>query len=359
MAAHILLWMDGLEAVPPRGVAPDLMVSPGSALSSLSPLAPLLEFLGLPDLMPDPPLAALAARYLGLASIPGAFWGRVEFTHLLQQRDRLLVLSPHRTGQTPHERSMLCQDLAPVLQADGHACHGGDGGYPLLRLAGPVPGRPASLDVLMDASLLDHLPLGRDDAPLRSIITTAQLVLARHPLNRERDQAGRMRLNTLWLSGLGALPESLAPQPLRAHHLCLAADPALLGAAALQGFATGRLSEDEPLEQWLTALIRHASGCALVYLGAPALLARHGMVSERDALLRQWLDALLPALTGHGQGTLWLVGGAEWPVAGSPAAAQPRPVWVLGKPRKRRGLWRRAPATCSWEALRRQWMVSG
>jgi 2,3-bisphosphoglycerate-independent phosphoglycerate mutase len=57
--------------------------------------------------------------------------------------------------------------------------------------------------------ILDHLPQGEGAAELIHLTNSAQMILANHPVNRERADAGELAANSIWLWGQGRAPQML------------------------------------------------------------------------------------------------------------------------------------------------------
>jgi 2,3-bisphosphoglycerate-independent phosphoglycerate mutase len=57
--------------------------------------------------------------------------------------------------------------------------------------------------------ILDHLPQGEGAAELIHLTNSAQMILANHPGNRERADAGELAANSIWLWGQGRAPQML------------------------------------------------------------------------------------------------------------------------------------------------------
>ena len=71
-----------------------------------------------------------------------------------------------------------------------------------------VPRFPAPEQALGEP-LLQHLPQGTEGRRWRVLLTDVQMLLHQHPLNAQRRAAGLPPINSLWLWGAGALPDSV------------------------------------------------------------------------------------------------------------------------------------------------------
>ena len=66
--------------------------------------------------------------------------------------------------------------------------------------------RAPPLSAVAGRSIERLLPEILSDIPLRRLVNEMQMLLHAHPVNRRRDDAGRMTINSLWLAGPGRLP---------------------------------------------------------------------------------------------------------------------------------------------------------
>ena len=234
----------------------------------------------------DWPWAALSREVDGGIS-DQAYWLRVDPVHLRIQRDRVILLGSELLNLPAEESAVLCADL--------HT-HFGDAFHPL-----PLqPGRwywrldrdpqmettPPSLAVGRSVETL--LPGGPGAAQWRALLNEIQMLLARHPVNQQREARNLPVINSVWIWGGGHVaPAALNSSPfycqddhLRAiaRHLGMAtlawtdkatelAPNALVLLDQLQVFGQygdvlgWRAAAKELDETWLAALIR--SGAAI------------------------------------------------------------------------------------------------
>ncbi|MBF0125375.1 MAG: hypothetical protein HQL60_08565 [Magnetococcales bacterium] len=242
----------------------------------------------------DLPLGWLQARSSGITAERGC-WCRLQFTHLYRQRDELLLMSPWRTGQTVAECQELATAVASEWQQRGWTVHVGSGGQLLLSTERACQVRTVPLERLERQSLATNLPSGRDGWLLHQLLVTGQMVLARHEINRQRTAAGRMALNTPWLSGVGSAvvgkPDITSVAPFAHPGCCWTAAPVVAGLARLAGYRTVLLSaEEDEIPQRLDKMLSDGhDGCCVLHLTTPALLARHGLQQQRRERLA-WID---------------------------------------------------------------------
>ncbi len=120
-------------------------------------------------------------------------------------------------------RLLACGDALQLTQADADALLSvlrplfGDSGMPI---DAPRPARwylrlpreaklpsMASPDEALGADLFDHLPEGPEGRRWRALLSEAQVALHQHPLNAQRQAAGKPPVNSLWFWGGGVPPD--------------------------------------------------------------------------------------------------------------------------------------------------------
>lgn len=229
-------------------LVPDLLPPPDApAALREARLRALERWLGRADLERSPPLGAdrcLAALY-GLDSPPpiaaislagdeaprqGA-WLRADPVHLQIEGDSIVV----------HDASVLdlhrdeAQSLAASLQR-----HFAQDGLRWLTPAaerwyievpeGELP-KTVPLEDVRGRDPFRRLPEGHGKINWRSAITEAQMVLAAHEVNAQREAAGRPAVNSVWFWGEGRAPERIE----RPYSLVLASGAFARGLARLSG----------------------------------------------------------------------------------------------------------------------------
>ncbi|MEO5378777.1 MAG: hypothetical protein H7832_13495 [Magnetococcus sp. DMHC-6] len=256
----------------------------------------------------DLPLGFFAALGLDLQPDPTRSWGRLAFSHLRQQREQLLFVSPHRTGQTRAEIQRLAQDLAIELAIDGWTIHSSLNEHLLISYPNPLHIRTTPLPPLDGQSILEHLPRGSDNNVLQRLLISGQLLLARHPINLERQTQHRVTLNTPWIWGVGTGPtKSPGILQLPQHATCFTTEPVVAGLARFIGFDHVFLDDFHLDLTKLTEKIAQAchQGAVLVHLTEPALLGRHGLKTQRQesmlTLDRTFIAPLRQATAAAGQ----------------------------------------------------------
>ncbi|OSM04827.1 hypothetical protein [Magnetofaba australis] len=296
-------------------------------------------------------------------------WARVGFTHWSRKREDLLFLSPERVALTPQEAATLAADFADELAVDGWRIAAVlDDGWVI---AHP---EPLTLDPIVPAPLLeglsgrDALPTGPDAKRLSQLLTTIQMLLARHPINATRKSQGRMPLNTPWIWGVGGAPDLTGALSLTGG-LLLSDDPAARGLGRFCGMQAAALNESQPdWGGWAQQCAEAgANGPVIVHLRAPALLARHGdwagWAARLSAFQVEFLPPLRQALARSGA-SLTLCSAYDLDAAGGRGLRQ-ETIWVRASGQtlmaKRRFWHRRLPGegeSLSGEALGRSALES-
>lgn len=133
----------------------------------------------------------------------GPPWGLLTPVHWHVGSDQVSLVDPAALALTEPESRALFEALQPSFDAEGWTLHWG---APLRWYA-----RHASLAALPTASpdraIGRSLDLWIGDAPearrLRRLQVEAQMIWHTHPVNDAREAAGRLTVNSFWLSGCG------------------------------------------------------------------------------------------------------------------------------------------------------------
>ncbi|MBF0160752.1 MAG: hypothetical protein HQL88_00555 [Magnetococcales bacterium] len=326
----VLILIDGLDSTP---AAPDSMpvwrrlAATGRTGRLHCAAAPLFDLFGHGVPAGDGGQADLPLGYasaLALADQAGSEWPDPEriwcclgFTHLYKKQNDLLFLSPERTGQSEAECRALLEAILPDWQEAGWLLYpptqihkpenspparwGPAGGryFVLSRdasLPPPAVVRSQPLDTLEGDSFRTRSPSGAYAATLLPLLTVGQLILVRHPVNQRRQQAGRVSLNTPWMWGVGS---GMGGMPVRHAEVgcCWTAQPVVAGLARAKGYRLAWLDEEKDFTPLVAEICQAmTTGVVLLHLSLPAVLARHGLLEERHALLQRINDQLLEPL---------------------------------------------------------------
>ncbi|KAF0102972.1 MAG: hypothetical protein FD187_1741 [bacterium] len=229
----------------------------------------------------DWPLAPLCARADGLAAEAG-YWLRLDPVHLEVGMGGLFARAGDMLALAAEEADALAAGLHAACEAEGW------------RLSAPTPlrwylhapGAPdlatTPLDEVAGEYIAPHLPQGGTAAKLLQLLNEAQMLLHAHPVNLQREAAGRLPVNGLWAWGGGVWTR---PAPRFDLAASAAAEARALGAAA------GVALADAPAS--LEAL-RDAGRRVFASPAPPSRPADPG--DALAALERLWFEPLLRAL---------------------------------------------------------------
>ena len=153
----------------------------------------------------DWPIAPLTARSDGLE--PGnAFWLRLDPAHLEVGMGGLMLRPAWELSLSREEARSLVASINDHWRAQGLEIHAPSPTRWYLSLPDTPDFTSTPLDQVVGEYLTPHLPRGRDANRLMTLVNEAQMLMHEHPVNQERESAGRLTLNGLWLWGGGALP---------------------------------------------------------------------------------------------------------------------------------------------------------
>lgn len=268
-AAHLLLpfavctdesWRSSLQALPT-----DKTCNLTALLQGMTALPPDLPMNSADARSLSPPHERALARAMGLTGaaqelndglIPWAAWERSQAAwanpaspahaaverawaivtpcHWSMGREHATLTDPNALGLSEDDARTLLADMQPYCQEDGITLH-----YltPTKWLAaGEVfRGLPtASLDRVLGRDVDPWLPGGAGGKLLRRLQNEMQMLLYTHPVNEARALQRQLPVNSLWFSGTGDLPPTVASKATRATQDAVQA-PRSLAHAALSG----------------------------------------------------------------------------------------------------------------------------
>lgn len=250
--------------------------------------------------LPSPPpvaLVTLAAR----GPAPEGEWLFADPVHLEVRQDAVALHDAGTLGVTTDEARALAATLGEHFAQDGLE----------LRVESPerwyarVPEGESPVAVpLAEArgrNLFGLLPKGAGRINWASALTEAQMLLATHPVNAEREANGRPAVNGVWFWGAGLRPASVAKPYARVH----SSDDFARGLAALASVR----SLPEP-RGWSEVDVPAAGESVLVHVIEAMEPVRRG---DREAHARvladldaRWFEPLAEALARFGTVNLLL-----------------------------------------------------
>jgi hypothetical protein len=152
------------------------------------------------------PLAALQAGKAGA-------WAFITPCHWLVSANHIAMSGQALPDFTPQESQSLLEAMRPYFAEDGIALHYDQ---PERWLAcGDLFGdlATASLDRVVGRNVENWMPRALAAAKLRRLQNEMQMLLYNHPVNDARTARGVLPINSFWLSGTGALPNTTLPPP--------------------------------------------------------------------------------------------------------------------------------------------------
>jgi hypothetical protein len=286
----------------------------GRARSARAPSAGTTQWLARAWRREEPlPVAALT-----LASDEGAqpgSWMRADPVHLRVERDALMLHDAASLAVSREEADSLIAALGAFFAGDG------------MEFTAPVPGRwyvrvpegetPSTtpLDDAVGRNVFGMLPAQGKRIRWHAAVTEAQMLLAAHPANAVREEAGLPAINGVWFWGGGEWPGTLVPpfaSVIADHELAR-------GLAIASGLSPASLPER------LDAVPASASGI-LVVLDQLTAPLRRGNADEwivaAQALDRDWFAGLGDAASRHGGVRIVLPGHRDTAVFDLPAGAR-------------------------------------
>ncbi len=174
-------------------------------------LASVVQELGLE--YPRQGLAAL--RMWGQTSDRPTHWiAAADPVYLEPQLDSLCLHALRREGVPAAEMRAIVDHLQATLGDDGSLGFIRLGSYGYISSKTPFATSSVPAYVADQMEPGQYLPAGDDTALHRNVLGEIEMALHEHPVNREREAAGRQPINSLWLWGGGTAPEAEArPHP--------------------------------------------------------------------------------------------------------------------------------------------------
>jgi hypothetical protein len=155
------------------------------------------------------PWAAWHAAQAG-RDAQGAAWARITPCNWQVGQDHIAMGHPQQLGLTADQSQALLAAMKPWFEEDGIAL---EYEAPTQWLARGEVFRgfaSASLDRVIGRMIDSWLPHGREARPIRRLQQEMQMLLYTNEVNEERARAGLKLVNSFWVSGTGALPDSYA-----------------------------------------------------------------------------------------------------------------------------------------------------
>jgi len=167
-----------------------------------SGLAPMLDY----------PIAAISAAEDGL-DVGADYWLRADPVHLVLQRDSFSLSEPcPLTVARTHAQAMIASFNAHFAQ-DGLKFSLGESGAWYVSLAQPPQIKTALPAIAMGKNIAHFMPQGNAASHWVAYLNEVQMLLHAHAANAERESAGEVAVNSIWLSGGGVMPAPVTITP--------------------------------------------------------------------------------------------------------------------------------------------------
>jgi len=162
--------------------------------------------------MPDYPIAAISAAEDGL-DVGTDYWLRADPVHLVLQRDSFSLSEPcPLTVARTHAQAMIASFNAHFAQ-DGLKFSLGESGAWYVSLAQPPQIKTALPAMAMGKNIAHFMPQGSAASHWVAYLNEVQMLLHAHAANTEREGAGEVAVNSIWLSGGGVMPAPVTITP--------------------------------------------------------------------------------------------------------------------------------------------------
>jgi len=250
----------------------------------------------------DLPVAAVT-RVLDMGVVDNGWWLRADPVHLSLERDSLVLANASRLDVTPEEAGRLVAEIMEVFKADGWV------------LKAPRPDRwylkpvqtqkitTTPLSEVVGRDIHPYLPQGQDGKAWHTTLNEIQILLHTATANVEREQNGKLPINSLWFWGGGTLPRI---KPVSWTQVW-SAEPLSLALARL----SGTHSENPPsgFEAWMQQATKAGDHLVVLHEVQDAVLSDDPQEwkAAMEGIDRAWMSPLLATLKKGGLGSAALL----------------------------------------------------
>lgn len=162
---------------------------------------------------PDFPIAPMAAQADGLA-LENHIWLRADPVHFVLQRDAFSLHDEVPIALDIAEAQVFIAHLNQHFSGDGLHFSLGNSGHWYVHFAQNsvdfYPVRTSLPQLAAGKSVQHFLPQGQAAKKWRSVLNEVQMLLHDHPVNLALENAKKIVVNSLWLSGGGVLPSAFS-----------------------------------------------------------------------------------------------------------------------------------------------------
>ncbi|MHB8742668.1 MAG: hypothetical protein ACYC9L_06025 [Sulfuricaulis sp.] len=213
---HLTFYLPGLFSAPSSNAGPEYTFSALETLLARSrhdeqSAAPGYEegLFGLFGLRQeentDLPVAAVT-RMLDMGVIDNDWWLRADPVHLGLERDCLILADAQRLNVTRADADRLVAEVMDVFSADGWLLKAPRPERWYLKPARAPGMTTTALSRVVGRDVRPFLPSGPDGKSWHTTLNEIQILLHTTAVNSEREQCGKLPINSLWFWGGGRLP---------------------------------------------------------------------------------------------------------------------------------------------------------
>lgn len=162
----------------------------------------------------DIPLAAIRRAVLGAVQ-DNRYWLIAHPVHLVLQRDYFSMYPPWMVDVTFEEYAALMAALQAHFSSDGldfsvHPTVSGEAAC-FMSLPSDPEIQTHEIAAVAGRDIRAYLPQGKGALTWHGIVNEMQMLLSSHPVNQQREAAGKLPLNSIWLYGGGFAHSSAQP----------------------------------------------------------------------------------------------------------------------------------------------------
>jgi hypothetical protein len=169
------------------------------------------------------PIAATSALADGL-KVGESYWLRADPVHLVLQRDCFSLAEPVPLMVNDEHAASMMATLNQHFNQDGSSFYIGKSGTWYLCCDKPVQIETTLASIAIDKNVHHFMPRGTDAPKFKALLNEVQMLLHKHPANEARENLGEVAVNSVWLSGCGAMPQTQSKSVNKDISLVLAND---------------------------------------------------------------------------------------------------------------------------------------
>jgi len=250
----------------------------------------------------DLPVAAVT-RVLDLGVIDNGWWLRADPVHLSLERDSLVLANASRLDVTPEEAGRLVAEIMEVFKADGWLLKAPRPDRWYLKPAHTQKITTTPLSEVVGRDIHPYLPQGPDGKAWHTTLNEIQILLHTATANVEREQNGKLPINSLWFWGGGVLPRIKPVSWVQVW----STEPVSLALARLSGTPGENLPSG--FESWMQQATKPGDHLVVLHEVQDAVLSGDPQAWKvaMDVIEQLWMVPLLATLKKGGLGSAVLL----------------------------------------------------